>query len=97
MDKEHKVNNSCSQLSPLKQWSGIWETDKHEQYWSYHESHARKFQNDFTASHENYCVMLFSVVNAISKHKIKLYVGGNANAGKKYVLQGTECMNMLAT
>jgi hypothetical protein len=26
--------------------------------------------------------MLFSVVNAISKHKIQLYVGGNARAGK---------------
>jgi len=42
--------------------------------------------------------MFFGVVNAISKHKIKLYVGGNANArGKKYVLQSTESMNMLAT
>jgi hypothetical protein len=41
--------------------------------------------------------MLFSVVNAISKHKIKLYVGGNANVGKKYVLQSTESMNMPAT
>jgi len=31
MDKEHKVNNSRSQLSPLRQWSGLWETAKHEQ------------------------------------------------------------------
>jgi len=41
--------------------------------------------------------MFFGVVNTISKHKIKLYVGGNANAGKKYVLQGNESMNMLPT
>jgi len=31
MDKEHKLNKTCSQLSPHKQWSGIWETAKHEQ------------------------------------------------------------------
>jgi hypothetical protein len=43
---------------------------------------ARKFQNDFMASHEDCCVMLSSFVNAISKHKIKLYVGSNANVGK---------------
>jgi hypothetical protein len=41
--------------------------------------------------------MLFSVVNAISKHKIKPYVGGNANAGEKNGLQSTESMSMLAT